>query len=49
MYRRNDQLFSIGTDRNLNFWNINEGSELRFNYAIKFLGSSVRQIATSES
>jgi hypothetical protein len=39
----------VGTDRNMNFWQVRDQSELRFSHNIKFLGSSVKQIVTSES
>lgn len=40
---------SVGTDRTLNFWNVAEKYELRFDCSVKFLGSSVRQIILPES
>lgn len=49
VYRRGSSLWSIGTDRNLNFWKITEDAQLRFDYAIKFLASAVRQVIISES
>jgi hypothetical protein len=47
MYRFEDNLFTIGIDRNLTFWKISDNSII-FEYQTRFLASKVKSIFRSE-